>query len=150
MLHQCFDEDTVYHILRLPLHLNSSSDRWIWVLDKSGRYSTKSMYNHLVPPFNEAASPLNEQQWKALWKLKVHARQHLLLWKISWNILPTRTRIAAIISSGAPPNCLCPLCGVLDESTTRLFLDCSYRLIVEFYGTQPLGTSLLINSWVFQ
>lgn len=107
VLHQCFDEDTVYHILRLPLHLNSSSDRWIWVLDKSGRYSTKSMYNHLVPPFNEAASPLNEQQWKALWKLKVHARLHLLLWKIAWNILPTRTRIAAIISSGAPPNCLC-------------------------------------------
>lgn len=60
LLYQRFDEDTVQHILHLPLHLNGSSDRWIWVLDNSGRYSTKSMYDHLVPPFNEAASPLTE------------------------------------------------------------------------------------------
>lgn len=42
-----FDDVTIAYILRIPLHLNGRTDRWIWSLETNGMFSTKSMYRAL-------------------------------------------------------------------------------------------------------
>jgi hypothetical protein len=50
--------------------------------------------------------------WKKIWKLNLNDRSRFFLWKILWNILPTRERVNSIFSSlDSLSNCSCVITG---------------------------------------
>lgn len=152
LLYERFDDVTISHILQLPAPVLGHFDRWVWTLDASGQYSTKSIYHSLLPPFEVAASPLSIQQWKKLWKLPLHAHLPLLLWKLAWNLLPTRARIDLIIHREALPTSLCSFCHAQVEHMNHLFLECIISRIIWREAPWPIMidrfANLPITSWL--
>ena len=41
----------------------------------------------------ENSEPLSNSEWKSLWRMKIHERLKLLLWKLVWNSFPTRENL---------------------------------------------------------
>lgn len=78
-------------------HPSNYADHFIWFPNSSGKFSTKSAYltDHKARFFFLSTGPLSSSYWKALWKLKIHERLKYLLWKISWEILLTKSTLNA-------------------------------------------------------
>lgn len=60
-------------------------------------------------------SPLDSKSWNLLWKLNLNARLKLFLWKIAWDIIPTKAKLNSIFHISAA-NSLCPLCKSKEDS----------------------------------
>uniref|UniRef100_A0A2N9HS21 Reverse transcriptase zinc-binding domain-containing protein n=1 Tax=Fagus sylvatica TaxID=28930 RepID=A0A2N9HS21_FAGSY len=61
----------------------------------------------------------SDHLWHALWKLKLHERTKIFLWRLGSNALPSNLRVVQRIGSGDP---LCPLCGLEEEIYNNLDL----------------------------
>jgi hypothetical protein len=70
-------------------------------------------------------SPLAEAAWFSLWGLKIQARLKHLLWKIAWDILPSRANISRFVVQAAEEAWVCPFCKGPLETLTHIFLECS-------------------------
>lgn len=80
--------------------------------------------------------------WKALWKLKLNHRLKLFLWKIVWNIVPTKFRISqSIHASLSDPSC--SLCSYPTDSLFHLFFTCLIACVVWRQSFWPLDTIAL-------
>lgn len=69
---------------------------------------------------------------------KVYSRLRLLLWKIAWNILPTRSPIDLAIHQTVLETSLCPLCEAQLEMHNHLFLDCKVSRLLWREAPWPL------------
>ena len=70
-----------------------------------------------------------EGNWKSLWKLKLHERFKVLVWRIANGILPTRTVVASKLGQG---DVCCPFCHDSEESIDHLFFKCSVSRAIWF------------------
>ena len=121
LLKECFDDESIAHIHKIQLGQFPQADKVIWSPSNNGAFSTKSAFwTDQVSWFN-TMGPLTKQEWNMLWKLKIHDRLKLLLWKIIWNALPTREVIGLRLELDFLQ---CPLCGSSTESLKHLFLEC--------------------------
>ena len=105
-----FYSSSVREIQKIKIHPSPVID--LWTPASNGVFSTKSTYkliSSLRPPL--VSSPPESKHWSLLWNLKLNARHKLLLWKIAWDILPTKARLKTIISISAAAS-LCPLCSL--------------------------------------
>uniref|UniRef100_A0A803P4L2 Reverse transcriptase n=1 Tax=Cannabis sativa TaxID=3483 RepID=A0A803P4L2_CANSA len=66
--------------------------------------------------------------WKDLWKLKIHDRQKILLWRILSGCLPLKNRLGYILESDK----VCGLCGEAFENDVHLFRDCHFARCLWF------------------
>ena len=85
---------------------------------------------------------MSSKDWKELWKLKINARLKNLLWKMSWNILPT---CSVLNNRFALPSLDCPLCRNALESLEHLFLHCEWAAQIWLMALWPLVTHNLAN-----
>lgn len=88
-LHMPFDQATIFEVLKIQPTLSSQPDKIIWTPDKKGCFTVKSAYLTTLPTGSHSSNPFTKTEWLALWKLKIHARLKLLLWKIACNLLHT-------------------------------------------------------------
>ncbi|KAK9290816.1 hypothetical protein L1049_008994 [Liquidambar formosana] len=125
-IRQVFEPDDVNHILSIQLSPNSGDDRLAWIPNASGKFSVKSAYLTECESRFILNGPCSSKVWKALWKVNIHERYKLFLWKLYWNILSVR----AVINSRFPiPDVLCLLCKLEVETARHVFLECN---LVEF------------------
>lgn len=117
-------------ILKIHLSPNPRSDELVWVPDKAGVFTIKSMYRELVHLKVVPTSPVDSSWWKKLWRLKVHERLKTALWKLLWDVIPTKCSVAAGIGVRAEDRGGCVLCGVAEESTKHLLFECLVSRIV--------------------
>ncbi|GLT53027.1 hypothetical protein SLA2020_263250 [Shorea laevis] len=96
-------------------------------------------------------SSLDSFPWKSLWKLRLNDRLKLFLWKIAWDIIPSKARLHAIfpISSN---DMACPLCNLAVDSLSHLFFSCSFARIAWRFSFWPLDSSswshLSLDNWI--
>lgn len=100
------------------------------------------MYLELVKNKFPSVNPLEQQYWKALWRMKVHERLKVLLWRIIWDTLPTRCRLAERIGSRRENDLDCVLCGAEMESTYHLFLVCPVSRIIWRESPWPMDITV--------
>lgn len=93
-LQNLFTRESVEAILQLCLPTEDLPDKLFWPLEATGEFSVKSVYRTLVARRCEASSTLQQGVWKELWSLKMHKRLKLLLWKVAWEMLPTKCKVA--------------------------------------------------------
>jgi hypothetical protein len=128
LLYSHFEPTTIREILKI----NFSSlleDKLIWTPAANGLFSTKSAHKlissqRIVP----TVFPLSPSQWKLFWKLNLHDRLKLFLWKIAWDIVPSKSRLNVIFPIPAS-NLVCPLCNVGEDSLSHLFFNCFFARI---------------------
>ena len=65
--------------------------------------------------------PLAIEAWISLWGLKIQARLKHLLWKVAWDILPSRAKIGRFVVSEDLAAWLCPFCKGPLETLTYFF-----------------------------
>lgn len=146
LLEQHFDRPFIEKILQIHLPSSSTADRAIWLPADSGQFSVKSAYdqifsNRLAP----ATFPL--VNWKKLWNLDLHDRLKVFLWKIAWDILPTRQHLAhRLQTSFVGPLSSCPLCEASEECLQHLLYACSYTRLLWRLSPWPLSVTALADA----
>jgi hypothetical protein len=110
-LQSVFDVASVYEISKIRIS-STSQPRFLWTFSTSGKFSSKSAYLQIKKSQDDLSvlPVVSPDFWKKIWKLNLNDRLRLFLWKIAWNILPTRERLNSVFSSlDSLSNC--PLCN---------------------------------------
>jgi hypothetical protein len=152
LLEDLFDASTVHNILSIHLPSQPCFDNWTWVPSCTGVFfPVKSAYD-LSFTMGGRPSPFSLDTWLVLWGLKLQARLKHFLWKVIWDILPSRDKIGRFVGSDDQEAWLCPFCKGPMESFSHIFLDCHLARIL--WRSSPWPLSLLafssrpISDWV--
>jgi hypothetical protein len=60
------------------------------------------------------------------------------LWKIAWNILPTKEHLGQLFPIS---DSYCPLCKMADDSLIHLFFECFFARVVWRHSFWPLDST---------
>ena len=134
-----FTLSCIKEILKIPISHNHSSP-FLRTLATNGQFSASSAYKLISNPrITPISSPLDSSHWKSLWKLKLNVRLLLFLWKIAWNVLPTKTRFKpySIFPSLIPFG----LCATLRKTLFLTYFLVAFLL--EWLGDPPFGLLIL-------
>jgi ribonuclease HI len=103
-----------------------------------GDFTTSSAYRLITASTSSAlSSSVSSLCWKSLWKLNLNDRLRLFLWKIAWNILPTKDRLSQLFPIS---DNICPLCGMAGDSLTHLFFECFFARVVWRHSFWPMDS----------
>jgi hypothetical protein len=105
-------------------------NKLIWIKDPKGSFSVKLAY---VTIMEQDPSPNNLVQWDRIWKLKIHERLKMFLWRVGANLLPTKERISQRFATA---DLSCILCNA--EIKTRENYTLSPSTITPF-SLHPLN-----------
>lgn len=90
--------------------------------------------------------------WSRCWKLDMHARLKFFFWKVAWDALPTRTKLADKLQANFQGPLLCPLCGSSNESLPHLLFFCSFTRFIWRSAPWPLSVDIVssdnIHCWL--
>ena len=106
--------------------------------NSQGIFTVKSTYHLSQLDKFQQPSPLTSQEWKHLWKLKMHERLKLLLWKISWDALPTKE---ALNRRWPQSDLNCVLYKHPIESLENLIIHCPFTITTFSQFAWPLNIS---------
>jgi exonuclease III len=136
LLRDLFSPPTVSSILSIHIPQVSSADKWSWVPSPSGLFSVKSAREISLTTASRS-SPLSPANWQALWGLKIQARLKHLLWKIAWDLLPSRANIGRFVISEDSNAWVCPFCKGPLETLSHIFLDCNLARFIWSNSSWP-------------
>uniref|UniRef100_A0A2N9G5Q2 Reverse transcriptase zinc-binding domain-containing protein n=1 Tax=Fagus sylvatica TaxID=28930 RepID=A0A2N9G5Q2_FAGSY len=99
-------------------------------LKLEGQFIVKSAYQANT----ETSSSTNGSEiWKNLWKLKLHERLKMLLWRIGSSALPTKKMLALKMGN---MDTICQLYEKAEESNVHLFFECHISKVI-WFGCTP-------------
>jgi hypothetical protein len=124
LLQDLFYPSTVQNILSIHLPSTPNFDKWRWVPSSSGVFMVSSAHE-LSFSTGGRISPFSTEAWTSLWGIKIQARLKHLLWKVAWDILPSRAKISRSVVSEDPSAWLCPFCKGPLETLPHIFLECN-------------------------
>jgi hypothetical protein len=143
-----FNPSTIIEILKIvlsPLH-----DLVLWTPTNSA-FSTKSAHHLITSSIPVTPFPFSKSHWKALWKLNLNHRLKLFLWKMVWNIIPTKFHISQTINS-SPNDTSCSICSFPIDFILHLFFSCPIARVVWHQSFWPLDSLALpvhdITDWL--
>jgi hypothetical protein len=144
-----FVPETVTEILKISTR--AMSDSLIWTASASGVFSSKTAHHLYSSSRSTHVSPVTPSSWKGLWKLKLNHRLKLFLWKMIWNIVPTKDRIAQSIATSQRDSS-CSLCSASTDSQLHLFFSCPIAKVIWRNSFWPLDITALciseISDWL--
>jgi hypothetical protein len=149
LLYDLFEPSTVQCILQIHIPRSNIGDKWSWIPSSSGTFSVKSAREVSLLP-STRISPLSLADWKALWSIKIQARLKHLLWKIAWDILPSRANIGRYVVSEVVNAWGCPFCGGPLETLSHIFLECVLAKVLWSSSPWPLNTNLFSSGPIFE
>lgn len=94
LLNNTFDRPSVNSILQIHLPPHGAEDKLVWTPDSKVLFMVKSAYKQNSLDRLSSLHPSPSINWKKLWRLNMHERLKFLLWKMPWDILPSRQTIA--------------------------------------------------------
>ncbi|KAF3951872.1 hypothetical protein CMV_022522 [Castanea mollissima] len=149
LLHNLFDHDTTSSIQQIYIPFTLAADSIIWAKCPSGKFFVKSAYLADQNARFTISGPLTAVEWKKLWSMKFNERLKYHIWKIAWDVLPTREflarRIVGLDSS-------CPRCHHPQESVVHILFECPFAIIVWRHTSIPINLSSIppksTSDWV--
>ncbi|XP_060965460.1 uncharacterized protein LOC133034396 [Cannabis sativa] len=147
-LNGLFDKETVSAIAKGEKPSGQGDDRWVWTLDKSGQFTSKSAY--LSQAMDRARHcEVAPALWNKSWNSRILERHKIMWWCIISNALPIRSVIGRRFHI---EDTCCPLCGLGEESMEQLFLSCDVAMHLwrsSPWGIYPIcNTGIRIWDWV--
>jgi hypothetical protein len=130
-LYVIFDHFFVDAISHLPIS-QAANPSYLWAPSCSSRFTTNSAYLAILnDEFTWTSFHSPSSIWKDIWKLQLTDRLRLFLWKIDWDILPTKLRLESIIPAYRPDT-PCLLCKTGPYSIRHLFFHCHYAILCDW------------------
>lgn len=117
--------DYALHILCLRPSETGAEDRFIWLSNQSGTYSTKTGYRIASASDEEVEAPPVDPTFNwlsAIWSEQIPPKIQLFLWRAAQNALPTGENL---LNRGLLDNSVCPYFGDL-ETLEHLFFHCVF------------------------
>ncbi|KAF4382663.1 hypothetical protein F8388_015491 [Cannabis sativa] len=114
---------------RVELLSNGDKDKLIWRDSTDGSFSVRQAYLSLIKPRLGMCSNV----WKEIWKVPVHERVKLFLWKVCKDILPCGSRLRTVFGNDSH----CVLCSDGEDSIPHLFFHCPFARACWF--SSPFG-----------
>ncbi|GKV27045.1 hypothetical protein SLEP1_g36253 [Rubroshorea leprosula] len=123
----------VQEILSIPLSSTACiQDKLIWKYSNDGMFSAKTAFHQILTL--RASIPLQEQNWKWVWRLRCAERIRLFIWLLLRNrVLTNAVRYERHMASSSS----CPRCFGIPETTLHLLRDCPSA--VQVWNTIGLG-----------
>jgi hypothetical protein len=151
LLHYLFDETTIREVLEINFS-SVSQYKFIWTLSINGLFTTKLAHRMISSQrTNLSLSPLAAASWKLLWKLNLNDRLKLFLWKIAWNIAPSKSRLNSVFPI-PQADLVCPLWNVEDDSLSHIFFRHFFARISWRLSPWPLNSlkwsALSLLDWI--
>jgi hypothetical protein len=151
LIQSIFDFPSTREILKLKIFPSVASD-FFWAPSQNGTFSSHSAYSLASGNRAPIIHPVfDSSSWKLLWRLNLNARLSLLLWKIAWDILPTKSRLSSLFPI-SPSDMNCPLCHTENDSLSHLFFRCIFSRVVWRNSFWPLDSlawsNLNIADWI--
>lgn len=114
--------------------LNGEQDHFVWILDKSKSYSTRSMYRSLT---FRGVGGLNKKdgQTVKLWKSKLPNKLKIFVWMVVQDRLQTGVNLKR---RKWKCNKNCRRCG-LPETMDHIFFSCHIAKVVWFCFKEAMG-----------
>ncbi|GLT27463.1 hypothetical protein SLA2020_024590 [Shorea laevis] len=114
-------------ILHIPLSRSCTIDRLIWPSTNTGKFSVKLAYRYAWQLIFGSEHHDHDQVllpvWNAIWFLNVPPKIKHVLWRLIWEILPSRD---ILLSRGIDVELGCGACSTAEESYFHLFFDCEW------------------------
>ena len=116
-------------------------DKFNWGLNKTGVFTVRSMYKHLV---NNGIKVSQE-----IWKTKIPLKTKIFMWYVKRGVLLTKDNLARRNWNGYQGCCFCNS----NESIQHLFFDCHlakfiWRIVFMTLGlSPPRNIAHLFNQW---
>ena len=101
-------------VVRPDGEYSSASNRVVWKLERSGHYTTRSMYRFI------SFGGVVDRRCKKLWKNKLPLKLKVFVWQALHNRLPTGVDLKRKKWRG---DANCPLCGV-PETVDHVLFQC--------------------------
>lgn len=124
---------------------NNDLDEVSWVLERSAKFSTKSLYNCLT--HGEVNDKIND----LLWKCKIPLKVKIFLWQAIHNKLQTAVSLSKKGWHGSPLCCVClkpeTVNHLLSECVFTQYIWCCIRDAFCLQGF-PLSIQELISQWL--
>jgi len=114
-------------------HLNNNQDLVTWGMEKSGVYTTKSMYRWLS----------HRGCLRRVWKSRIPMKLKVFLWQISHDKLQTGVALKKRKWKGSPH---CSTCGAL-ESAEHIFFECNIARFIWVSFKEALGWNRAPRGW---
>ena len=125
------------------INLRVGTDHFKWQLTKSGQFTVRSMYLHMLdqhPPFRH----------KLIWKLKIPLEIKIFLWYLQRGVILTKDNLARRNWKGSHKCCFCNS----NETIRHLFFDCHHaksiwRIVHLATGlSPPISISHMLGNWL--
>uniref|UniRef100_A0A2N9GLU6 CCHC-type domain-containing protein n=1 Tax=Fagus sylvatica TaxID=28930 RepID=A0A2N9GLU6_FAGSY len=144
-----FDDNTIRAIQEIHLSQIPQQNKMCWAPSSSGKFTAKSAYWLDQKPRFENNGPLTSVEWKSLWKLKIHDRLKLMLWKMAWGMLPTMVALNVRFRVNSTQ---CQLCNSGVETLEHLFIECPFARIAWYLSPWPFRFNVIsplsISEWI--
>ena len=119
------------------VQLNEEPDKVRWALEKSGEFTTKSMYRWLLH------RGVVNKRLRGVWKSKLPMKLKVFLWQIFHDKLQTGAELKKRKWRGSEK---CNLCGKL-ETVDHIFFSCVLAKFVWACFKEALGWERVPTSW---
>lgn len=117
LVRNIFTEETAKCILELRWPNFECNDKLMWKGLNQRSFSVGSCYEtNSVDPQREVA-----EVWSKIWKLNIHDRLKMFLWRVLRDVLPTREEIVRRTGVGYAS---CAVCGAEEETLFHVFKEC--------------------------
>lgn len=113
---EIFEAQSAQAVLALKWPSLDCHDKLLWLDGPQGAFSVRSCYLLNNPP-REEVLPM----WKLLWKMDIHERLKVFLWRVAAEALPSKDQVAKRLA-GIEQDC--SLCGQANETLFHLFKEC--------------------------
>ncbi|XP_038974801.1 uncharacterized protein LOC120106025 [Phoenix dactylifera] len=115
LIREVFGEQLAEMILALPIPSGGVSDRLLWTPTGQSRVRARD----LCALFCRTPARQIEGGW--IWRLRIHPRVALFIWKVAWGCLPTRS---LLVRRGMEVSQFCETCGDIVETIEHVLLLC--------------------------
>lgn len=118
-----FEAESANAILQIKWQNSRDENILIWKGNECGTFSVKESYLQIINTYTK------DREWAWLWKLKIHERLKVFLWRMKAEVLPTNMEIWKRTKSGFGS---CPACGAEKETFFHIFYECQSAKVVAF------------------
>lgn len=118
----------------------------MWVGSEDGVFRVKDAYSlALRAQIEEAHSNGADPIWKYLWKLRIHPKARMFLWRAVWDILPHGSNLSR---KGIENVDKCTRCGLL-ETNSHVLKDCKWAQEVwqQVMNSSDIPQQLSFREW---
>jgi hypothetical protein len=126
-------------------NLTTEEDSWVWRPAIDDGFSVKSMYMYLESnlPLQVHRTDLELFAFRYIWKTGVPSKVSALVWQLLLNRIPTKDNLCyrGVVRQ---EDALCSICDSATETSTHLFLHCSFAASVWYAINRWLGVIVIL------